>query len=118
MAIKKFKGYVSDEPIFIELESPDGTDSSKFKCRRAVAGSRILDFLAQTNEEDPASMARAVFGLLESAVEADQWEGFREFVDNENNGIDLETLSEIAGWVAEQYSGRPTEPSPLSLAGS
>lgn len=118
MAIKKFKGYVSDEPIVIELESPDGESVSTFKCRRAVAGSKILDFLSETNEEDPASMARAVFGLLESALEPDQWEGFRAFVDSADNGVSLEVLSEIAGWVAEQYSARPTQPQLQSLAGS
>lgn len=118
MAIKKFKGYVSDEPILIQLESPDGSVTIEFKCRRAVAGSTILNFLAQTDEDDPATMAKAVFGLLESALESDQWEAFREFVNNSDNGIDLETLSEIAGWVSEQFAGRPTQPSPLSLAGS
>lgn len=117
MAIKKFKGYVSDEPIFVELETPDGSSSKQFKCRKAIAGSKILDFLTDTSEEDPASMARAVFGLLEAAIEPSEWEGFREFVDAPDNGIDLETLSEIAGWVAEQYAGRPSEPQPLSSTG-
>jgi hypothetical protein len=117
MAVKKFKGYVSDEPIVIELEKPESSESVRFKCRRAVAGSRILDFLKDTSEDDPSSMARAVFGLLESALETSELEGFREFVDDPENGITLETLSEIAGWVAEQFSGRPTEPQLQSMAG-
>lgn len=117
MATKKFKGYVSDDPILIELETPDGSDSRTFKCRRAVAGSTILDFLSDTSDSDPSGMARAVFGLLKSAIEPSEWEGFREFVDNPDNGVSLEVLSEIAGWVSEQYAARPTEPQSPSLPG-
>jgi len=116
MATKKFKGYVSDDPIVIELESPEG-ESATFKCRRAVAGSMLLDFLSEASESDPASMAKAVFGLLQAAVEPSEWEGFREFVDNPDNGVSLEILSEMAGWVSEQYSARPTGPQSLSTAG-
>lgn len=116
MATKKFKGYVSDDPIIIELESPEG-DTTTFKCRRAVAGSMILDFLSDASDNDPASMARAVFGLLQAAVEPSEWDGFREFVDNPDNGVSLEVLSEMAGWISEQYAARPTGPQSPSTAG-
>lgn len=117
MRIKKFKGYVSDEPIVIELEPANSDEVTKFKCRRAVSGSKILGFLSNADEDNPAAMAGAVIDLLKAAVEPDEWDGFLEFTDNSDNGIDIETLSEIAAWVAEQYAGRPTESSLPSSTG-
>lgn len=110
---KSFKGYVPAVPVEFDLESPDGTQKVTIHCKRSVPGSRFLDFMAQAqNTEDWAGMAKAVRDVLNAAITDEDQATFWAFCDNPDNGISMEGLSEIAGWLSEQFSGeRPTVPS-------
>lgn len=118
MATKSFKGYAPTEETTIELESPDGTRKIEVRTVPVVAGSVVLDFMAETSEEDPGTLAAAVMKMLQVSILPEDWERFRDFIDDSKNGITLELLSEIAGFLAEAFSGRPTEPQPLSTVSS
>lgn len=118
MTRKSFKGYAPTEDTVITLESPDGSRKIEVKTVPAVAGSIVLDFMAETTEEDPGTLALAVNKMLRISIVPEDWDEFKAFIDNSENGITLDILSEISGYLAEAFSGRPTEPQPLSTVTS
>lgn len=114
---KSFKGYVPIEVPEFELESPDGERKISVRCVGMLPGSRFLDFMSKISDDSPAEMAKAIYELLQAAINPDQWLEFRAFIDNPDNGVSMEMLSEITGYLGELYSNRPTQPSRLSAAG-
>jgi hypothetical protein len=116
--VKSFKGYVPATPVEFDLESPDGARTVHIRCKPSVPGSRFLDFMANTSgSDDYAGMSRAVKDVLNAAIADEDQPAFWGFCDDPNNGISIEGLSEIAGWLSEQFAGeRPTQPSAPSLA--
>lgn len=108
---KTFKGYTPIEVPSFDLESPDGQRKLTVKCKGSIPGSKFLDFLTNTKEDDPATLAQAMFDILEAAVRTDEWDAFKAFIDDPDNYVSVELLSEIAGYLSELYAGRPTEPS-------
>ena len=118
MARKSFQGYVSKEVIKFDLMPPNGDgETLTVKGVPMIPGSVLLDFLSNTSVEDPGTLAVTVMKLLQAAVVPEQWDEFRAFVDDPKNGVGLELLSEISGYLAESYSGRPTSPQEPSLPG-
>jgi hypothetical protein len=107
---KTFKGYVPDVGESLTLESPDGQRTLTVRCKRGVPGSQFLAFMEGIrNSEDFAGMARSVREIIAGGLIDDDVPKFWEFADDPENGIGLETLSEIAGWIGEQFAGsRPT----------
>ena len=117
MAKRSFKGYTAESGVEFDLEPPNGGTTLTVKGVPMIPGSVLLDFLSGMKESDPGGLARTVMDVIQAAVVPEQWEEFREFVDDPNNGIGLDTLSEIAGYIAEAYSGRPTSPQEPSIPG-
>lgn len=113
---KTFKGYTPIEAPSFDLESPDGERKLHVTCTPTIPGSKFLDFMSSVDGEDPSKLAGAVTDILKAAIPAHEWDEFIGWIDDPNNGIGLTQLSEICGYLAEQYSGRPTQPSPVSLA--
>ena len=117
MARKSFKGYSATEGVEFDMEPLNGGSKLTVKGVPMIPGSVLLDFLSGVKDDDPGGLARTVLSLIQAAVIPEQWEDFRAFVDDPNNGVGLDTLSEIAGYLAEAYSGRPTSPQVPSTAG-
>ena len=113
---KTFKGYVPIEAPTFDIESPDGERTLTVRCVGMLPGSRFLDFLAKVDDEDPRSMSKAVEDLLRTAVRPDAWDEFKAFIDQPENGIGMEMLAEITGYLGELYARRPTAPSEPSSA--
>lgn len=109
---KTFKGFVPSEAVTFTLESPDGSRAVTLRCKPNVPGSRFLEFMSKADNENPGTMATAVKEVIDQALDEDSQATFWEFADDPRNGIDLETLSEIAGWLSETFAGnnRPTVP--------
>ena len=116
MATKTFKGFTPQNIVTFELESPDGTRSIEIRCKPSVPGSKFLEFMAVAGPggmDDLAALARVVRDVLNTSIADEDHEKFWGFVDDPANGIGLQQLSEIGGFVAEQLAGeRPTVPSP------
>ncbi len=70
--------------------------------------------MADTSEDDPATLALAVVKMLQISIVPEDWDEFKAFIDNSENGITLDILSEISAFLAESFSERPTEPQPVS----
>lgn len=115
---KSFKGYVPDVPVTFDLESPDGQRKVTIRCKPSMPGSKVLDFMGNASgTEDFAGMSRAVRDVLNAAILDEDQPTFWQFVDEPENGISVEALAEIAGWLTETFAGaRPTEPSVASSA--
>lgn len=119
MATKSFKGFVPERGIEFELENPDGSRRLTIHCKAAVPGSKFLEFMAAAGSSGPGNegmdfvaMAKTVREVFEVAITPDDLPMFWAFVDDPDNGIGLEQLSEIGGWLAQQFAGeRPTTPS-------
>lgn len=116
MAKKTFRGYQSPEDSTIELESPDGSRAFEARLVPVVPGSVILDFTSKVDAEEPATLANAVNDLFQAAIVPEDWDGFKAFIDDPANGIDMALLSDISNYVAEVYMERPTQPASLSTA--
>lgn len=110
---KTFKGYAPTTPVEFDLESPDGQRTVHIRCKPTVPGSRFLDFMSRAgSNDDYAGMSRAVKDVFSAAIVEEDNDKFWSFCDDPSNGITIEGLAEIAGWLSEQYAGaRPTVPS-------
>ena len=111
---KTFKGYTPNEAVTFTLESPDGTRTATFQCKANVPGSRFLDYMGRAeSQEDWSATAKAVREIIDEALTEESSVEFWAFADVPENGVGLEMLAEISGWLAESFSGsRPTAPQP------
>jgi hypothetical protein len=132
MTTKSFKGYRVASPITIELESPDGERKITTRCASSLPGSVFLELAGSVNaasggqgtnmgEMDTlaasAAAAGAILKVLKMAILPEDWSTFKAFIDLPDNGITVETLAEIAGYLSEQFTARPPTLLPPSTPG-
>lgn len=99
------------EPITFTL------DEETFTCLPAVQGLVILRFVADADSDDGGRAASAIYEFFKSAMPAEEYKRFEAQITSPDRIYDLEKLTEIAGWLTEQYTARPTRPSESSEAG-
>lgn len=73
--------------------------------------------LVTTEESADDSIAAALVRLIKGALSPDDHPRFDEALSNPAEPVDLGILRDVAGYIAEEYSARPTSPSPASSAG-
>lgn len=107
---KSFTTYAPTTKLVFDI---NGTE---FRLNNAIPGDVLLDFMAGSASENTADMAKIVRSLFKEAVHEDDYEQFNQFIRDKNNHVDLETLTDIAAYLAEQLagSGKAQEPSPDS----
>lgn len=115
--MRSFKGYVPIEAPSFELESPDGLRKLEVHCIGMLPGSHFLDFMSKIDEHKPGEMSSAIDKLLRSAVKVEDWDMFKAFIDEPANGVSMDMLAEITGYLGELYAKRPTNSPEPSLAG-
>ena len=109
---KSFSTYApTSEPIQIEL------NDRTFVCLPTLPGAVLLDFTASVAADNPAQMASAISTLIEVSVVPEQRDEWNAYVRDPANNVSIETLAEIAGYLAEEYVSRPTQPSSPSSDG-
>ena len=115
----------SDDTVLPVVLDLDGVD---IRCRARLDGLSLMEFTealsgvsdlegqvqsGQVSQREAAqagmAAANSFLTLLRAVVEPDQWDIFEKVVREKS--IDLAGLAEIAGWLVEQYSDRPTPPS-------
>jgi hypothetical protein len=109
--MKTFKGYQPISAPEFQLDSPDEKNHLVVKCIPFLPGSRFLDFLTLINGDSPGQMAEALDGIFKAAIVDEQYEAFKAWIEDPVNGVTIEILGEISGYLSEAYSGRPTQPS-------
>jgi hypothetical protein len=119
MSSKTFRVAVQSEPIAFTLKwLKDGKPHScEFHCRPTVPLSLILEFADISIKDDAAEPSSAASGvaamamverLYQSAIVPAEYPVFKSLLDDPDTGITVETYSEIAGWLAGEYTARPT----------
>jgi len=112
MAKKRFQTRTPTEIQTLELENEDTGAVTEFRMAPAIPGDLLLDFLAQADTDSPKDMAKVVRDLLDAAIDPVDLERWHEYIREPANNVDLNKLSEIAGWASEVLSGNPQ---PVSL---
>lgn len=93
----------SDEPITFEIYG------QVFRCRPALQGVVLINFIAESASDDSAAGAKAVLEFFNKAIRPEDRERFFEMTNSEDYVIPMETLSEIMDFLVEAYAARPTQ---------
>lgn len=101
----------SDEPITFQLYG------QMFRCRPAMQGAVLIQFIAESSADDPSASARAVLKFFDQAIVESDHEQWHSITESADTIVPMETLSEIMDWLVEKYSSRPTEPPSASPPG-
>lgn len=102
---KSFTSATYNNPIVDEREVE--LNGETFKLVDMIPGAVLLDFLANQDMEDPAAMAKVLYSLFDEAIIPEDVERFKAFIRDPKAKVDLEVLAEVAGYIAEEFSGRP-----------
>jgi|SRR3954469_15520972 len=132
MPRKTFKVAVAAEPIAFDIEAPESKTMHNFQCRDRLAAGRLMQFAEmfssieeveegaedQMSAKQAASAIPAVRDFFNSALSPHARPRFWALIEDDDEGVPLDTLVEIAGWLAEVYAGdRPTGETSSSTSG-
>jgi len=92
-------------------------NGEEFVCRPAVAGAVLLDFVRRADSNSGGMAADAIVEFLEDSLEENDKERFVAMIRDPEVIVEVDTLGEIAGWLIEQYTSRPTKPRSRSAGG-
>lgn len=102
---------VAQEPLTFSLYG------ETFECRPSLQGKFLLELISESSSDDPGASATVVQKFFDTVLLEDSLEKFNELANDPEKIVSVETLSEITGWLVEQYSARPTQPSEVSPNG-
>lgn len=91
------------EPLTFSL------NGQKFEAVPAIQGSTLLEFVASADGESGGAAATALYKFFEDVMEPDQYQRFQAVLKDPEVIIDMELIGEIAGWLVEEYTSRPTK---------
>jgi len=117
MSDKRFRdfggGNAITEPISFKLHNEE------FNCRPSLQGKVLLEMAAaaQGTENDTAAAASMIDSFFSKALLPESLERFNNLLNDPEKIVTVETLGEIAGWLTEQYSGRPQQGPEHSASG-
>jgi hypothetical protein len=100
------------EPITFKIHDEE------FTCRGEIPGKVMLDLVAKSaNQEDPANSAAMITDFFNYAMEEESYNRFIALAEDPIRIVTMETLTDIVGWLVEEYSDRPTSRPEVSLDG-
>lgn len=101
---------------FTSKQAPEGgtfdINGEVFHLRPSVPGDVLLDFLVSAESESAAVLANTVRALIAAALVPEDFDRWTACVRDPANNVDLNMLSEIAGFMAESLSGNVQEKQP------
>jgi len=119
MPRKSFRVAAAVEPISFDLEG-SLSGLRNFECRDRLAAGTLMRFAetfsAMEETDDEAANAKqgvnaipAIREFFDRCLKPEGRPRFWQMINDDDEGIPLDTLVEIAGWLSEVYSGeRPT----------
>lgn len=106
MARKQFTVPSAEEQVEFDLEG------KTFRCRPRVSAGILMRFAdvagGPEDEVDSRAMVRVLREFFVNAIVREDFDEFWGLIEDPDIAIPVETLSEIANWLAEQYTERPT----------
>lgn len=102
----------SDADVRVE-PIPFEVNGELFHAHPRISGWVLLDIAGAINDESSSGSGRAdaFRRLISQALLPDSIDRFIKVVSDPATGPDVNGLVEIATWLIDQYTGRPTEPS-------
>jgi hypothetical protein len=91
----------TSEPISFMIHGEE------FHCVPALQGKALLGFVAESQSADPATQAAVIEKFFDKVLLEESLARFTALQDSKDKIVSVETLSEILGWVVEQYTVRP-----------
>lgn len=79
-----------------------------FNCRPAIQGNTLLDFVAEADSDDGGKAAGALRSFFAKSLTEEDYSKFTLMLDSPDVIVDLSVLGDIAGWLVEEYTSRPT----------
>jgi len=121
MPRKSFGVAIAAEPIEFDIDAPV-MGPQNFPCRDRLAAGALMRFAelfsnikdeADSGDIEAAKQGAAAIPAIKdffnACLQPQARQRFWLLIDSDDDGIPLDTLVEIAGWLAEVYSGgRPT----------
>lgn len=92
-------------------------NGEEFSCKQAMSGAALLDFVRRADGDSGGMAAEAIIQFLNSSLEEDDAARFDTMIKDPDQIVQVETLGEIAGWLVEQYTTRPTKARTRSASG-
>ena len=81
----------------------------EFTCRPAIPGKAILNLVSKANaQDDLGEAAGAIDSFFKAVLVPESYERFEALALDPDRIVTMDKLGEIVGWLAEEYSGRPT----------
>lgn len=115
MGSKVFRVATATEAVEFTIEYLEGGKPRRktFHCRPAIPVGAILKFgaLAGGGKDDTASGAdvmEMVQDIFRTAIVTEEQEEWRRITNDPDISLDVNLYSEIAGWLAGEYTARPT----------
>lgn len=104
MASKSFSTYKPEEDQFIELDDFNG-ETQSFKLNPSLPGVVILDFMFVSATDDSGRLSQAIKNVLDNAIVDEDKERWNEFIAEPKNGVTINVLSEVVGYITSVLSG-------------
>lgn len=92
-------------------------NGEEFTCKQAMSGAVLLDFVRRADSNSGGMAAEAIIDFLSMAMEDEDATRFDAMIKDPERIVEVETLGEIAGWLVEQYTTRPTKARSRSASG-
>lgn len=90
----------------------------KFQCQPTLPAGSLNNLFTGVTNSDPGLKATALIRMIQSALDADGRIRFDALIYSTTSYVPLELLQDVAEWLAEEYTSRPSLPSSGSSAGS
>ena len=91
------------EPISFKLWDQE------FHCVPAIQGRLLLDIVSDSSSEDVSKSSQVMDKFFNAVLKPESKKEFDEILSDQEKITSLETLTEIVGWLMEEYSNRPNE---------
>lgn len=93
--------------------APLGFDlaGESFEVLPEAPGIILLEFIEATTSDEKGANAAALTKFLRSIMTTEEWDRLDGVLHNPDNMIDIKTISEIVGFIIEEYTSRPSEAS-------
>lgn len=88
----------------------------EFKCLPEPPAGVLTDLITSA-DGSPAVQAAGLIGFISGCMSDADAEQFLLTIHDKDTVVPLDTLGAIAGWLAEEYTSRPTTPSSSSQSG-
>jgi hypothetical protein len=102
---------VPSEPISFTV------NGETFTAVPAIQGAFLLHFVNQAGATDGVHAAEAIMEFYSRVLLPESLERFNAMCSSTDKIVSMTTLSEIVGWLVEEYTKRPTQGSSSSSTG-